>query len=154
MDICKHSANPLQVCPVWTNHKFSSEAGDLVSGCKKRSFLWNVSFAWQVSVSKWKPGAPRRQDREHHSGNTACLGIEPRHTHKLPLWCDAQTFWLGCTEWSKCIDYWQKCERERVVCPTRGDTWAADLWLCLLYVRKLGCRPKTSTSGPKTDFTG
>lgn len=56
----------------------------------------NAWFVLQVPVSQWKPGAPRGQDREHHCGNTACLGREilPPHTHILsvnPLWCDVQT---------------------------------------------------------------
>lgn len=44
-----------------------------------------LDFYWQVPVSQWKPGAPRGQDREHHSGNTACLGREYTHRQHLTL---------------------------------------------------------------------
>lgn len=53
-----------------------------------------LDFYWQIPVSQWKPGAPRGQDREHHSGNTACLGREYTHMQHL----------------SKHIDHQQQCD--------------------------------------------
>lgn len=60
----------------------------------------NVLFFFsQVFVSQRQPGAPRGQDRKHHSGNTASHGRGTHaHTHTptqtwtcaLHLWCDVQ----------------------------------------------------------------
>lgn len=49
----------------------------------KASVVLILDFYWQVPVSQWKPGTPRGQDREHHSGNTACLGGEYTHTRSV-----------------------------------------------------------------------
>lgn len=94
-----------------------------------------LDFFLQVPVSQRKPGAPRRQDREHHRGNTACLGreiIPPTHTHCLSNLCGVmcKRFWLDYTErllsGTRRIDYRQECERDWIVCSATGDAF----WHC------------------------
>lgn len=99
-----------------------------------------LDFYWQIPVSQWKPGAPRGQDREQHSGNTACLGREYTHTQHL----------------SKHIDHQQQCDW--FACSARGFADNSDdvthTVIVSWYVRTLCNRPKRSTSEQMTVFTG
>ncbi len=49
-------------------------SGVFTSLCLYMHIHEQSSFDWQVPLSQWKPGAPRRQNQEHYCRDPALLG--------------------------------------------------------------------------------
>lgn len=127
-----------------------------------------------VSVGEYTHGVTHMLTHTHTQGLSPLCGVMCKRV------------WLDYIEWllsgTQRIDYWQECERDRMVCCARGDTsWHCDphlqklasvqvqlkrkiikrfsfvsyiLFYCVcVCVRKLDCRPKTSTNEQRTAFT-